>query len=47
LELRATEKLKKRGYSAYSVPVIMILKLKLVILPALDDADKVNVALVD
>jgi hypothetical protein len=40
-------KLEKRGCAAYSVPVIIILKLKLVILPALDDADKVNVALVD
>jgi hypothetical protein len=44
---RGNMKLEKRGYVAYSVPVMIILKLKLVILPALDDADKVNVALID
>ena len=48
LRLRTTEKkLEKTGYAVYSVPVMIILKLKLVILPAVDDADKVNVALVD
>jgi hypothetical protein len=35
------------GYAVYSVPVIIVLKLKLVMLPALDVADNVNVALVD
>jgi hypothetical protein len=39
--------MEKTGYAAYSVPVIIMLKLKLVMLPALDDADNVNVALVD
>lgn len=47
LRFIATEKGKKRGHGAYSVPAIMILKLKLVISPALDDADKVNVAPID
>lgn len=35
------------GYAVYSVPVMIMLKLKLVMLPALDDADNVNVALID
>jgi hypothetical protein len=39
--------LEKTGYVVYSVPVIIILKLKLVILPALDDVDNANVAEVD
>jgi hypothetical protein len=45
MRLRATKKRKKDA--VYSVPVMIILKLKLVMLPALDDADNINVALVD
>jgi hypothetical protein len=39
--------MEKTGYVACSVPVMIMLKLKLVMLPALGDADSVNVAVVD
>jgi len=39
--------MEKAGYVACSVPVMIMLKLKLVMLPASDDADNVNVAVVD
>jgi hypothetical protein len=45
--LERLEKSEKMGYAVYSVPVIIVLKLKLVMLPAFDVADNVNVALVD
>jgi hypothetical protein len=47
LKVMAIGKNGKTGYVACSVPVMIMLKLKLVMLPALGDADNVNVAAVD